>query len=184
MQPERLPQQSARATARHRGAEFATGNDSEPRSGTGRGRFPIGNQAPGGQPLPLLLELGEVTALFQAHGPGQSKRGPLRGHSKSDRREALAALTTTIPQNGATAPAGIAAQEAVLPSAANFRRLILTFHAMIQFNFAWSTNWVRTRNDRYSLPVFTECESLTVEVRESRVWAVWRLPAHPKWSVA
>jgi hypothetical protein len=58
----------------------------------------------------------------------------LGGHRKSDRREAFAALPTAVPQNRAPAFAGIAAQKAVLSLAANFRRLILTFHAMIQLN--------------------------------------------------
>src|SRR5439155_23081404 len=105
--------------------EFATGNDAEPRACTGRRRCPIGNQATGGQPLPLLLELGEVAALFQAHGLGQSARRPLGGHRKADRGEAIAAQATPVPQSGTTAFAGIAAQKAVLPLAANFRRLIL-----------------------------------------------------------
>jgi hypothetical protein len=64
----------------------------------------------------------------------------LGGHRKSDRGEAFAALATTIPQNAAAAFAGISAQKAVLALAANFRRLILTFHAMIQFNCAWSNH--------------------------------------------
>jgi len=44
----------------------------------------------------------------------------LGGHRKSDRGEAIAAQATPVPQNGATAFAGIAAQKAVLPLAANF----------------------------------------------------------------
>jgi hypothetical protein len=60
----------------------------------------------------------------------------LGGHSKSNRREAFAAHSTPVPQDGATALARIAAQKAVLSSAANFRRLILTFHAMTQLNDA------------------------------------------------
>src|SRR5437667_2567287 len=148
MQPERLAKQPARATARHRRAEFATGNDSEARARAGRRRFPIGNQTTGGQPLSLLLELAEVAALLQAHGLRQSQRRPLGGHKESDRREAFAAHTTPVPQYGATTLAGIAAQKAVLPPAANFRRLILTFHAMIPFNCAWSNHRLRTRNAR------------------------------------
>jgi len=64
----------------------------------------------------------------------------LGGHRKSDRREAFAANPTPIPQNPAAAFAGITAQKAVLSLAANFRRLILTFHAIIQFNCAWSNH--------------------------------------------
>jgi len=70
------------------------------------------------------------------------------GHRESDRREAFAAHATPVPQNRATTFAGIAVQKAVLTPAANFRRLILTFHAMIQFNSAWSNHRLRTRNER------------------------------------
>jgi hypothetical protein len=64
----------------------------------------------------------------------------LGGHRKSNWREAFAALATPIPQNPAATFAGIAAQKAVLSLAADFRRLILTFHAMVQFNCAWSNH--------------------------------------------
>jgi hypothetical protein len=46
----------------------------------------------------------------------------------SDRGEAFAAGPAAIAQDGASAFAVIAAQEAVLPFAPDFRRLILTFH--------------------------------------------------------
>jgi hypothetical protein len=71
----------------------------------------------------------------------------LGGHRKSDRRKPFATDATPVPQDCATTFGRIAAQKAVLSPAANFRRLILTFHAMIPLNCAWSNHWIRTLND-------------------------------------
>ena len=45
--------------------------------------------------------------------------------------ETLASDSTTIPQNGSSALARIAAEESVLPFAADFRWLILSFHKSV-----------------------------------------------------
>src|SRR5207249_2617599 len=80
MQPEGVPEEPAGATAHHRRAEFATGDDAELRSRAGRQRFPIGNQTTCGQPLALLPEPGKITPEFQAHGPGKTQRRPFGRH--------------------------------------------------------------------------------------------------------
>jgi hypothetical protein len=49
----------------------------------------------------------------------------------SNRREALATHAAAIGQRGLAALGGITIQETVLPLAADFRRLILAFHNLI-----------------------------------------------------
>ena len=67
MRPERLTQQTARATAYHRRAEFANGDDADPRNRSDRQRFPIGNQATTGQAMALPPDIGEVAPVFETH---------------------------------------------------------------------------------------------------------------------
>jgi len=65
---------------------------------------------------------------------GKRSAGRSAAIAESDWSEALAADATAISQNATPAPGGTAAQKAVLPFAANLRRLVLAFHAMIQFS--------------------------------------------------
>ena len=82
MQPERLPEQTPGATADHRRAELACGNDAEPRGRPGRQSFPVGDQATGDQPLALLPGFREIAPAFQAHRPGKAQRRPWCGHRR------------------------------------------------------------------------------------------------------
>ena len=50
------------------------------------------------------------------------------GFTKSDRRQALAAIATAVGEGGLAALGGIAVEEPVLAFPADFRRLILAFH--------------------------------------------------------
>ena len=82
MQPERLPEQPPSAAANDGRAEFATGDDAEPRSGSARQQLPVGDQATRGHPLAPLSDPRKVAPEFQAHGTGQAQRRPLAGHSR------------------------------------------------------------------------------------------------------
>jgi hypothetical protein len=68
---------------------------------------------------------------------GNRSEGRSAAMSGSDRSEAFAPDAAAIPQNGPAALRRIAAQKAVLPPAANLRRLILTFHAIPRFKLMW-----------------------------------------------
>jgi hypothetical protein len=50
--------------------------------------------------------------------------------SRSNRRQALAAIAAAIAQRGATASSALTGEKSMLPLAAHFRRLILAFHAI------------------------------------------------------
>ena len=74
-----------------------------------------------------------------------------------------------VPQDGPPAPGGTAAQKTVLPFAANLRRLVLAFHAMIQSCLNGENHPVRTRITRApNSPCHTECESLSAKGGVSR----------------
>jgi hypothetical protein len=80
------------------------------------------------QPLAVLPHAGKIPALLDAHCAAKLQPGRLGGHGRSNRREALATLAAAIAQGGAPAFGAFAGQETMLPHAAAFGRLILSFH--------------------------------------------------------
>jgi hypothetical protein len=66
--------------------------------------------------------------LLDAHCAAELQPGQSGGHGALHRRQAFAALAAAIAQRGAPAFGALARQETMLPDAATFGRLILSFH--------------------------------------------------------
>ena len=100
-------------------ADTTAGNDPNPAAGTGRQTNPVQNQASTGESSPFIAGAREIAALLDTTLPGQSKGGQRRGihdrDNRSNRRETFAAHAAAIPENGASALGGIAAEKSVLP---------------------------------------------------------------------
>ena len=133
MLPETFPQQTARAVTFHGTADFFARDDAQLWFRPVRQSLPVGDETAEDEPLALLPDAREITALLDARGAAQAfRRFGGRGHAKSNRRQAFAAVAAAVGQRGLAALAGIAVEKSVLAFAADFRRLILAFH---KFNF-------------------------------------------------
>jgi hypothetical protein len=155
MLPETFPQQTARAVPFHGTADFFAGDDAQPGFRAFRQSLPVGDKTAHDEPLALLPDAREITARPNACGAAQAfRRFGGRGHAKSNRRQAFAAVAAAVGQCGLAALAGIAVQKPVLTFAADFRRLILAFHKL---------GCARARKLR-----FTERERLAVKWPVSR----------------
>ena len=129
MLPETFPQQPPGAITLHCAADFFARHDSQFWLGTLRQPLPVGNQTTQRQPLALLPDAREFTALLNPRGAAQAFRQfGGRGHAKSNRRQAFAAVATAVGQRGLAALARITVKESVLAFAADLGRLILAFH--------------------------------------------------------
>jgi hypothetical protein len=130
MEPEALTQQPAGAATDDRPADLARSNHTQSRVGIGRHPSPIGNQTTIYEPLALLSHPGEVPALLDAGGAAELQT-LWRFWIQLHRRQPFAPDAAAIAQRGAPAFGRVAAQKAVLPFAADFRRLILSLHKSI-----------------------------------------------------
>jgi hypothetical protein len=132
---KRFPKETARPAPHHGIADAPAGYHANPAARTRRQADPIQNQASTRETAPLIARSRKITTLFDTTLPGQSERRRRRGvHDRdpeSNWSEALAAHPTAIPEDGAAALAGIAAEKAVLPFPADLRGLILSFHIKI-----------------------------------------------------
>jgi hypothetical protein len=96
-----------------------------------RQSLPVGDETTKHDPLPLLPDAREMAARPDARGAAQTFRWfGGRGHAKSNRRQAFAAVAAAVGQRGLAALAGITVQKPVLAFAADLRRLILAFHKL------------------------------------------------------
>src|SRR5207245_1991821 len=87
------------------------------------------------QSVPLRLGAGKVTSLLEAARRGQTLRGWRRrvhdGDLLSHRGQTFSSDAAAVAQDRPATPGGLAAEEAVLAFAADFRRLILSFHVSL-----------------------------------------------------
>ena len=135
MLPETFPQQTARAVSFHGTANFLARDHSESGSRPVGQPLPVGDEATEHDALPQLPDPCEIAARPNARGAAQAfRRFDGRGHAKSNRGQAFAAVAAAVGQRGLAALAGIAVKKPVLAFAADFRRLILAFHKF---------NWLR-----------------------------------------
>jgi len=131
MLPETFPQQAARAVPFHGAADFPAGDDTQPGLRTFGQSLPVGDETTEHHPLALQPEACEIAARPDARGAAQTfRRCSGRGHAKSNRRQAFAAVAAAVGQRGLAALAGIAVKKPVLAFATDFRRLILAFHKL------------------------------------------------------
>ena len=131
MLAETLPQQPTRAISLDRAPDFFTRD--HPQFGRKTiGQFaPVGDETTKHHPLALQPEAREIAARPDARGAAQTfQRCGGRGHAKSNRRQAFAAVAAAVGQRGLAALAGIAVKKPVLAFATDFRRLILAFHKL------------------------------------------------------
>jgi hypothetical protein len=82
------------------------------------------------QPSALHLGSLKVASVFDAAIPGQSQGRRQTGwhNSGSNRCKTLATDAAAVRQDGLATSSRVAAEKTVLPFAADFRRLILSFH--------------------------------------------------------
>ena len=131
MLPETFPQQAPGAVPLDGAADFFAGDDSQPGLRTFRQSLPVGDETAEHDPLPLLPDAREIAARPDARGAAQAFRWfGGRGHAKSNRCQAFAAVAAAVGQRGLAALAGIAVEKSVLAFATDFRRLILAFHKL------------------------------------------------------
>ena len=131
MLPETFPQQTARTIALHSTADFFTRDHAQFWLRPVRQSLPVGNETTEYDPLPLLPDAREMAARPDARGAAQTFRWfGGRGHAKSNRRQAFAAVAAAVGQRGLAALAGIAIEKSMLAFATDFRRLILAFHKL------------------------------------------------------
>jgi hypothetical protein len=108
MLPETFPQQTPRAIAFDRAADLLAGNDSQFRLRSSRQPLPVGDETTEHNPLALLPDACEITTRPDTRGAAQAfRRVDGRGHAKSNRRQAFAAIATAIGQRGLAALARI-----------------------------------------------------------------------------
>ncbi len=121
MLPETFPQQTSRAVAFHCPADFFTGDDAQLWLCPVRQSLPVGDKTAKRKPLPLLSDAREITARPNARGTAQAFRSfGGRGHAKSNRGQAFAAVAPPVCERGFAALAGIAVEKSVLAFAADF----------------------------------------------------------------
>jgi hypothetical protein len=120
MLPEAFPQQTPRAVALHGAADFFARDDSQFWFRPVRQTLPVGDETAERESLALLPNARKFTARSDARGAAQAfRRCGGRGHAKSNRRQAFAAVATAVGQRGLAALARIAVEKSVLPFAAD-----------------------------------------------------------------
>ena len=121
MPPETFPQQPPCAVALDSAADFFACHDTQLGFRPVRQPVPVGDQTAEREPLALLPDAREITALRDARGAAQAIRcfGG-RGHAKSNRRQAFATVAAAVGQRGLAALARIAVEKSVLPFATDF----------------------------------------------------------------
>jgi hypothetical protein len=120
MLPETFPQQTPRAVSLHCPANFFARDDAQFRFRAVRQPLPVGDETAERKPLSLLPDAREIAALLDARGAAQAfRRCGGRGHAKSNRRQAFAAIATAIGERGLAALARIAVEKSVLAFAAD-----------------------------------------------------------------
>ena len=121
MLPETFPQQPPGAITLHRAANLFARDDSQFWFGALRQPLPVGDETTQRETLALLPDACEFTALLNPRGAAQAFRQfGWRGHAKSNRRQAFAAVATAIGQGGLAALARITVKKSVLAFAADF----------------------------------------------------------------
>ena len=142
MLPETFPQQPPGAIPLDGPADFFARDDAQFRFGPVRQPLPVGDETTEREAPALLPDARELAALLNPRGAAQAQASGVwrpgsgvwggRGHAKSNRRQAFAAVAAAVGQGGLAALARITVEKSVLAFAADFRRLILAFH-----KFSW-----------------------------------------------
>jgi hypothetical protein len=133
MLPETFAQQSPRAAAFDRAADFFARDDAQFRLRAVGQFVPVRDQAALCEALALPPDAREIAALLKPRGAAQAQafwRFGWRGHAKSNGCQAFAAHAAAVGERGLATLARIAVEKSVLPFAADLRRLILAFHKL------------------------------------------------------
>jgi hypothetical protein len=121
MLPETFPQQAARAVPFHGIANLFARDDAQFRLRPFRQPLPVGNETTQDDPLPLLPDARKIATRPDARRAAQAfRRFGGRGHAKSNRRQAFAAVSAAVRQRGLAALARITVKKSVLAFAADF----------------------------------------------------------------
>jgi len=121
MLPETFPQQASSAVALHGAPDFFARHNAQFCLRPVRQPLPVGDETADHKPLALLPDAGKLAALPDARGAAQAfRRFGGRGHAKSNRRQAFAAVAAAVGQRGLAALARIAVEKSVLAFAADF----------------------------------------------------------------
>ena len=119
MLPETFPQQPPGAVALDGATDLLARDHTQFRFSSVRQPLPVGDETADHDPPTLLPDARKFAALLDARGAAQAfRRFSGRGHAKSNRRQAFAAVAAAVGQRGLAALARIAVEKSVLPLAA------------------------------------------------------------------
>ena len=132
---EYFPETPSHAISFNRRPDFGRSDDSQSGNRTTRQRPPIGEHGTATEALALGPGPCEITTLLDPQRAPEAEFMPWvpihrRGLNGS---QSFAARPAAIAKNCLAAFGGIAVKEPVLPSAADFGRLILSFHKSLRF---------------------------------------------------
>ena len=120
MLPETFPQQPPGAITLDGASNLFARHDPQLWLRTLRQSLPVGDETTKCKTLPLLPDARELAALLNPRGATQAfRRFGVRGHAKSDRRQAFAAVAAAVGQRGLAAFARITVKKSVLAFAAD-----------------------------------------------------------------